>query len=1107
MSDLANRIAALSPAKQALLIQRLQRQREPGTDAQVIRRRGDAGPVPPSFAQQRLWFLDQLEPDSPLYNIPAGARIQGRLNRGALHRALEAIVARHEALRTTFATQDDHPVQVIAAPRPVALAVLDLAAHPADDREAECQRNLAAEIQRPFDLSRDLLLRATLVRLREDEHALLLVLHHIAADGWSLAVLYRELATLYGAFAQGHTAALPALSIQYADYAVWQRQWLQGAVLEAHLAYWRQQLVDLTPLELPTDRPRPAAQTFRGAHRTRILPPSLRAAIEALSRQTGGTLFMILLAAFQTLLARYTGQEDIVVGSPIAGRTRIETEDLIGFFINTLALRVDLSGNPPFRTLLGRVREVCLDAYAHQEMPFEKLVEELKPERTLSQSPLFQVMFVLQNASHTALALPDLTATPVEVESGTAKFDLTVFVTAIEEGLQTTVEYNTDLFDAATIARMAGHFQTLLAGIVADPDQRLAALPLLTDAERAQVAAWNATAREDPQACVHDGIAAQAARAPERVAVVGAGGSLTYRELEARAERLAGHLRSLGVGPDRLVGVCLERTPEMVVAVLAVLKAGGAYVPLDPAYPAARLAYMSEDAGLTVLISQRALVAAVPTRSVPLVLVDEPAATWGHAAGPAASRENLAYVIYTSGSTGQPKGVPITHRALGNLLTSMAREPGFTATDTLLAVTTLSFDIAALELFLPLSTGGTVVVATRAQAVDGVELQALLATAGVTVMQATPATWRLLLEAGWTGTPKLKILCGGEAVPRDLANRLLARAAEVWNVYGPTETTIWSSAGKVVPGEGAISIGRPIANTQMYVLDGHRNPLPAGVPGELYIGGTGLSPGYWNRPDLTAERFVADPFSADPGARLYRTGDRARWRPDGTIECLGRLDHQVKIRGFRIELGEIEAALARVDGVAQAVVVARDDTPGEKHLVAYVVPTIQPLGPSVTAGDLPVDAVPLRAATLRATLRVTLPEYMIPTSFVFLDALPRTPNGKVDRTALPAPGAEVDQGTRYVAPRTPLEEGLARIWAEVLQVDQVGVHDNFFALGGHSLMATRVLSRMRQTLRIDLPLRQLFSCPTIAGLAVAADATRPASTPSDPRIEREEITL
>ncbi|HYX25648.1 MAG TPA: amino acid adenylation domain-containing protein [Thermoanaerobaculia bacterium] len=1021
-------------------------------------------PYPLSFAQERLWILDRMDPGSPAYNIPMGVRLLGRLDVPALAESLTEIVRRHAVLRSIFTGLAEEPVQISRPAAPVPLPVVDLAALPAVGREAEASRLARVFARQPFDLERGPMLRAALLRLGEEEHGGFFTMHHAASDGWSMGVLIHELSTLYAAFSQGRPSPLPELPIQYADYARWQRGWLVGDVLAEQLAYWRQALAGIETLQLPTDRSRPRLQTFRGEVRRFVVEEATAGALKALGQRGGGTPYMSLLAVFAALLERYSGQRDIAIGSPTANRPRPELESLIGFFVNTLVLRTDLSGPPSFEELLGRVRTAALAAFAHQDLPFEKVVFELQPERNLATSPLFQVMFMMQNAPAGSLSLPGLTLKPVgAAEVGVAKFDLTLSMAESPAGLGGSLEYNTDLFDRSTIDRLLGHFRALLGAVVAAPGRSLAELELLPAAERDQLLVeWNRTGREVPSGCVHDWIAAQAARTPETVAVVFGGESLTYGQLERRANGLALRLLELGIGPEERVGIALERSLEMAVALLGVLKAGGAYVPLDPSYPAERLAFMREDAGLATVLTEESL------RGFPEVA----RAPWS-----GVGEDNAAYVIYTSGSTGRPKGVQISHGALTNFLVSMAETPGLTSEDRLLAVTSLSFDIAGLELYLPLSVGGCVVLASREEAADGQRLRMLLAASAATVLQATPATWRLLLESGWQGGEGLKALCGGEAVPAALAAALLPRVGSLWNVYGPTETTIWSTVAEIT-GEGPVLIGRPIANTEAYVLDERGQPAPVGVPGELLLGGAGLARGYLGRSELTAERFVPNPFGA-AGSRLYRTGDLARWRPGGVLECLGRIDHQVKVRGFRIELGEIESALARHPEVAAAVVVAREEAPGERRLVGYVVPREEAGGESLTRA-------------LRALLRRSLPEHMVPTAWVQLAALPLTPNGKVDRKALPAPEPAVVQAGASTAPRTPAEEVLAGIWEQVLGRRAVGVLNNFFDLGGHSLLATQVVSRVREAFGVELPLRRLFETPTLEGLARAVEQLRAA---------------
>lgn len=1034
--------------------------------------------LPLSFAQQRLWFIDQLMAGSAAYTISNATRLQGPLQLVALEQSLQEIVRRHEVLRTTFALVEGQPVQVIEQEMAIAFSVIDLSTLTEGERQIQTNHLATQETRCSFNLAQGPLMRTKLLRLGKNEHVLLISVHHIIFDGWSMGIFSRELSSLYTAFSQGQPSPLPELPLQYADYALWQRQWLQGEVLEKQLAYWKQQLAGAPPvLTLPADHPHPAIQSFRGAKHSFLLPSSLSEGLKALSRQEGVTLFMTLLAAFQVLLSRYSRQEDIVVGSPIANRNRAEIEPLIGFFVNTLVLRTDLSGNPSFREVLSRAREMCLGAYAHQDLPFEKLVEDLQPQRDLSRNPLFQVMFALQNTPQEALQLPGITLSSLQVENLTTKFDLTVVVWEEGDELGGLLEYNTDFFEKASITRMMRHFQTLLEGIVTDPAECIWELPLLTQTERRQLLEeWNATQSVQSEViCIHQLFEAQVSRTPEAVALVFQDKQLTYHELNERANQLARHLQQQGVGPEVLVGLCVERSLEMVVGLLGILKAGGAYVPLDPTYPKERIEFILTDAQVSVLLTQQRLTAQLPQISAKIICLDVHEAVLAQQQKSnvvsVVTSNNLAYVIYTSGSAGKPKGVQILHRAVVNFLLAMRREPGLSAEDTWLAITTLSFDIAALELFLSLIVGARVLVVSRETAADGAALAELLMRARVTVMQATPVTWRLLLAADWPGKPDLKILCGGEALPLDLAQQLLSRAASLWNMYGPTEATIWSTLCQIKPGEEVISIGRPIANTQVYLLDLQLQPVPVGVPGELYIGGDGLARGYLNRPELTAEHFVCHPFSDEPGARLYKTGDLARYLPDGSIEYLGRLDSQVKIRGYRIELGEIESVLRQHPSIRESVVLIREDTPDDKRLVAYVI-LRENLKPT--------------ASELHHFLLERLPEYMVPSTFVSLETFPLTPSGKVDRRALPTLGAvRLELGATFVAPRTPVEEILADIWTRILRIKHVGIHDNFFELGGHSLLATQVVSRLRTIFQVELPLRKFFETPTIIGLAAA----------------------
>ncbi len=1035
--------------------------------------------LPLSHAQERLWLLEQIGGVGSAYNIPAAVQLRGVLDVAALDRSFATMVERHEGLRTRFRVDNGIPVQLIDPPGVFALQVEDLSVLPEAERAAAARERSRAITQQPFCLEQGSLFRAHLLRLSGEDHVAVVSMHHIVSDGWSIGVLIREVGALYGAYSDGRGSPLPELAVQYADYAVWQREWLQGAVLEKQVGYWKQRLSGAPgALELPTDRVRPAVQSYRGAHHGFGFPAHLTVGLNELGRSEGATLFMVLLAAFNVVLWRWSGQSDIVVGSPIAGRTHRELEGLIGFFVNTLALRTELGGRPSFRELVGRVKETALGAYAHQDLPFEKLVAELSPVRDLSRQPIFQVLFALQNVPQETLELPGLRLSRIGSDQATAKFDLSLHVYEREGKLEGYFEYATDLFEGSTVARIASHFRTLLEGVVADPDLPLGELPLLPARERRQLLEeWNATAAAYPRdKCLHELFAEQAGQTPEAVALVYEDSELSYGELDRRSNQLAHYLRGLGVGPETVVGLCVERSLEMVVGLLGILKAGGAYLPLDPGYPAERLAYMVGDAKAPVLVTQARLAGDLPAHGAQVVEID---ADWARIERCPAGMprnlslpDNLAYVIYTSGSTGKPKGVSIAQRSLVNLLSSMAEAPGIKPSDVMVAVTPLSFDIAGLEIYLPLLVGAQVVVAPRAATLDGDSLRACLGATGASLMQATPSSWRLLQQVGFDGTG-LKVLCGGEALPVDLAGELTSRSAEAWNLYGPTETTIWSVVGKIKAERSAslIPIGCPIWNTQAYVLDGDLTPVPIGVGGELYIGGVGLARGYLGRAGLTGERFVPSPFG--DGERLYRTGDLARWRADGELEYLGRIDHQVKVRGYRIELGEIEARLVEHGSVGQAVVVARDEG-ADRQLVAYIVG----------------DGVAPEPSLLRAHLKHSLPDYMMPSAFVLLDALPLTPNGKVDRRALPAPEGDAVVRGEYVAPRTPVEELLASIWCEVLKLDRVGVNDNFFELGGHSLLAMRLVARARDAFQTELPLRALFEAPSLGGLAARIEAVQ-----------------
>jgi amino acid adenylation domain-containing protein len=1041
----------------------------------LISRNGD---LPLSTTQSRMWIFTQFE-EGIAYNIPLAFRIEGQLNTTALEQSLTEIVRRHEALRTIFPVLEGVPMQRILPPAPVPLPRIQLS-DSGTDIESQIHHLTQQEAQRPFHLSQEIPLRTTLLQLGEQTHILMLTIHHIAADGWSLEVWQRELSTLYTAYCQNAPSPLVELPIQYADFAHWQEEWLKGEVISQQLTYWQQQLAEMPPLlELPTDRPRPPIQSFQGETEFFTISPELTHQLKALGQQNGATLFMTILGAFAVLLSRYSRQSQVVIGSPVANRNRPEIEPLIGFFINLLALPIELSGNPTFLELLQRVRQTSLNAYAHQELPFNQLVEALQPARNQSHSPLFQVMFVLQNAPGEPLQLPDLNITSLPIETGTTKYDLTLILTETASGMMAELEYSSVLFDRSTMQRFIGHLLVLLEGIVSNPQARLSDLPILTAAEQHQLLVeWNDTQVSYPQdQCIHQLFEQQVERTPDAIAVVFEGTKLTYRELNNRANQLAHYLQSLGVKPDSLVGISVNRSLEMVIGLLAILKAGGAYVPLDPSYPADRVAYILSNSEANCLLTTSDLLATLPQEETRFICLDT---EWAVISQQPESNpdsevkpDNLSYVIFTSGSTGKPKGVQICHQSLVNFITSMQHEPGLMAGDRLLAVTTISFDIHTLEMYLPLSVGATIILASRDMTIDGRQLINEMSKYDVNVMQATPATWRMLLLSDWQGSPNLKVICGGEAMPRELANRLLAKVGVLWNIYGPTETTVWSTAYQVTASRPSAnedapeSIGRPIANTQTYVLDSLLQPVPIGVIGELYIGGDGVARGYLKRPDLNAASFLANPFKSD--SRIYKTGDLARYLPDGNIEYLGRIDNQVKIRGFRIEIGEIENVLDKHPDVEQGVVVVREDAPGNKQLVAYFVVSGQS-SPSIQE--------------LRQFLKVSLPDYMIPAVFVMLEALPLTPNGKVDRRALPAPdNVRSDAEKTFVAPRNELEIQLINIWQNVLGIQPIGIDDNFFELGGNSFIALRLMAEIEKISGKNLPLSLLFQKQTIAGFA------------------------
>ena len=1081
-NDLAARLNALSPAKRALLKAVLAKKRA-GVGAEwIITRRSGEGPAPLSLSQERMWFAQQLAPDNVAYNRPCCLRVTGSLRVDVLERVLNEIIRRHESWRTTFVMGDGQPEQVVAPAEDRPLPVIDLGALPAEERERRCMALITEDARRPFDLAVGPILRLALVRLSPTEYVLNLMTHHIVFDGWSSGVLSREIAALYEAFGQEKPSPLPDPPVQLSDYACWEREWVRSEQIDGLLAYWTQHLGSDPPvLELPSDFPRPAERSYHGAKLITSLSPQLTDALKALSRQESVTLYMTLLSAFAVMMARYARQEVVLIGTPTAGRRQIEVEGLLGNFINTLVMRVDVTGNPSFRELLRRVREMAVAAYAH-ELPFDKLVEAVHPQRSVNRAPLVPVLFQLRNVNYAPADVQGVRFEEIELDNGTSKVDLALDVFDLPDGLQCLFDYCTDLFAPETIARMAEHYRVLLESAAASPDLPVMRLPMLTPEEtRRIVVEWNATERPLPELCAHQLIERQAEQTPAAVAATFHDEQLTYAELNRRANGLAHYLRRRGVEPDVPVGICLERSLWMAITLLGILKAGGAYLPLDPTYPRERLAFMLDDAEAPVVLTTEDLKAGLPDFAGTAVCLDA-----DRAAIERESEENpdsgvlpdhLAYIIYTSGSTGTPKGVLITHRGMVNHNLAAVELYGLQPGDRVLQFSSLTFDMAVEEIFPTWMAGATLVFRGENTLQTGREFTEWLAKQQITVLDLPTAFWHEWVHELAAGTglpPELRlVIVGGEKAQAPAYAEWRRRAGAVrWlNTYGPTETTVIATVydPAVDPAglrEGEeLPIGWPIANTQAFILDAGGQPVPAGVPGELYIGGTGLARGYLRRPELTEERFIPHPFSEAPDARLYRTGDLARWRADGNIEFIGRTDDQLKVRGFRVEPSEIEALLNGHPAVRQSVVIGRPAEDGVA-LIAYVVPAEG----GVTAEDL------------RASLKAQLPDYMVPSAFVLLDRLPLTASGKVDRRALPAPEATAN-AAEHVPPRDALEEQLAQIWQNVLGVEQVGVTDDFFALGGHSLLAVRLFSAIERMLGKRLPLASLFQAPTIAHLA------------------------
>ena len=1069
----------LSSVKQALLEKRLRREVKYRTSSLPLHKRPAEFQeiAPTSFAQQRLWFLDQLEPGSLNYHLFHILRLYGALNLTALKCSLNEIVRRHEILRTTFVASNGTPAQHIHAAFSLDPPLVDLSSFPEQERQRQVDQLLKEASQQPFDLQTGPLLRTQIVRLEEEEHLFVLVFHHIITDAWSMGILNQELTHLYAAYCGSQPSPLPDPPVQYADYAVWQHKWLQEEQAKQQRAYWEQQLAGAPPtLSLPADHPRPPIQSFRGKTLPFWLPSTTLEALRRFSRSEEVTLFMLLLTIFQILLARYTGQEDIVVGSPIANRTCAETESLIGFLVNTLVLRTDLAGNPTFREVLQRVRNMTLEAYDHQDFPFDQLVGLFQLERNLSYNPLFQAMFSLENTPQAPAELQDLRLQSANPTNTAAKFDLSAMFHEEPGGLRGEFEYSVDLFERTTVERLIKHYQTLLEGALKEPDQCIWDLPLLTEQEQRQILVdWNATQQEYAQArLVHQLVEEQEEKRPGAIALCYEEQQLTYQELNQRSNRLARHLRCLGVGSEDLVGICMERSPEMVISALAVLKAGGAYVPLDPAYPQDRLAFILADARVKVLLTQQHiaehLAAQVPHAlcldDAEILLASYSDANLVNLSEP----ENLAYVIYTSGSTGRPKGVAVTHANLLSFVFWHSRTYALTAQDRCTQLASFGFDASVLELWPTLIAGARLYLADEETRLSPPKLRDWLLVNQITVSFTPTPMAEELLQLSWAPQASLRfLLTGGDKLQRFPASDL---SFVLINHYGPTECTIVATATPVpsrLESERPPSIGFPIANTQACVLDCHFQPVPIGVAGNLYLGGTRVARGYLNRPDLTAERFLPDPWSTEPGARLYETGDVVRYLPNGEIEFLDRSDHQVKLRGFRIELGEIETILRAHEDIRDALVLLHKGERRDKCLVAYLVPVQQP-GPTSTQ--------------IRSYLREHLPDYMIPVAFVPLPEFPLTVNGKLDRKALPAPD-QMRSEHDYVAPRTSLEKVLAGMWGDLLEVEQIGIHDNFFALGGHSLLATRFISQVLELLQMEISLRTFFECPTLALLAGA----------------------
>ncbi len=1099
--DLQRRLAGLSPAQRALLEERLMARRVQNAKELVITPRDGTGPCELSYAQELLWLLSQVFDGGVAYNSPGAFQLEGPLDLDLLAKALEALTERHEVLRTTYDVIDSSPMQIIGPVRPVDINLIDLRGLPVDERNAEANRILLAESRFEFDLVNGPVMRTTVMQLGEDEHILMINMHHVCTDGYSRGAIYRDLTAFYDALIEGRDADLEPLPIQYADYAVWQRRWLSGGIADAQLEYWKGRLKGApSRLDLPTDFPRPPVRAYVGDNMSMMLDLETREGLRAAARDVDSTLFVSLLATFGTLLSRYSGQDDVVIGTPFAGRNRKELEDMVGYFINPLALRLDLSGDPTYRELLERSRETVLGAFAHADIPYETVVRAINPERDLSQTPVYQAMIVLHNPAwltkRPKFQPQGIRCTEINHERGWAKFDVLLGMSERTTGLNTTWEYSTELFEPATVLRMSEHFRSLAESAAANPERRISQLSMLGDAERAKVlVSWNTPSAPTGEAeSIKELFEAQVQRTPDAPAVSFEGARISYAELNRRANRVAWMLRERGAGPGDRIGILMEKSLDLLPAVLGVVKSGAAYVPIDPDYPSDRIEFMIADADPKLLLTHGQHRPIVPLDDARVVIFDTPGMLDGHSEEDPAqlhTGDDIVYVEYTSGSTGKPKGALIAHRSLASLYHAEQRAYRLPELRAHAQLASFSFDVFTGDMTRALMSGAKLVLVTRETLLDPAELYSLIISEGFDAAEFVPATATLLFEWAEREGKRMDhmklVIVASEAwrtEQYEFFRRLCGPGTRLLNSYGLTEATIDSTwfepdenSAHLHPGR-LMPIGRPLDNTRVYILDQNLEPQPIGIPGELCVGGVAVARGYLNRPELTAERFIPDPFSREPGALLYRTGDQARWLADGAIDFLGRTDRQIKIRGFRIEPGEIEAVLEQHPRVRSAAVIDRPDPRGETRLVGY----FEPLGEAPDLGEL------------RALLGERVPNYMIPSAFAAVDELPYTPNGKVDRDALPDP--EWAQHTRaaeeFIAPRTDTERRLVEIWSSVLSVDEISIEDDFFALGGHSLTAMRVMSRVQDEFGVKLLLRAVFDHPTVAALAEAIDAAAPA---------------